>query len=237
MTAFFRTLTAHAPDDDGDVRATIELSVINSTSALIHRIQHKTWMLGDEDICFCEYEDSQDIFLPPGESTILEPGLMVHQREIQESRLTFRSSGYLCRRDYAVLGELSVPGPGQSSRLQKRLSFDWCSESLSLIMSCSEYDSNGTSEMEFKSLISSSCRYLLPHVEIRAVILDSDGVEVTTVDAIDRINPESSMMIRGGFWHSPSDGHLEGATAIFALKAYVAVDHFDASETTEIAQG
>lgn len=194
-------------------------------------------MLGDEGICFYENEDTQDTFLPQGESTILVQEAMAHQRELQETRFTFRSSGYLCRRDYAVLGELSVPGPGQSSRLQKRLSFDWCSESLSLIMSRSEHDSDGNSEMEFKSLISSSCRYLLPHVEIRAVILDADGVEVTTQDAVVSINPESSTMLSDSFWNLPIGGQLEGAKVIFALKAFVPVDRFDACETTEIAHG
>ena len=69
------------------------------------------------------------------------------------------------------------------------------------------------------------------------MILDADGVEVTTQDAVHWINPESSMMLSGSFWNPPSAGQLEGATAIFALKAFVPVDRFDASETTEIAHG
>lgn len=234
MAAFFSTFTAAEPDEDGDIRTEVELTITNDTPGSIHRIYYRSWLLGDQDVCFEESDSYEDVFLAPGETSTINLCGSSNQREVQESSLRVKATGQLCRRDYALLGELPVPKSGESIRLHQQLNFDWCSKPLTLIFSRTEPDYDGDFRLDFKCLISNTSVQHLRGVNLRAVLLDSEGLEIESDETEEEVHAESAKLISSGFWR-PKASQLVGAKVIFSIKAFVPVERFEASETTDLS--
>lgn len=233
MSAFFSTFAAGEPDDDGDISTEVELNVTNDTLENIYRVNYRIWFLGDENACFEECDSYEDVFLAPGDSTAISPWGRVNQRDVKESALSARASGDLCRRDFAILGKVAVPRPGESVRCQRQVEFDWYTGPLTAVISCTEPDSDGDFSIEYRCLITNKGHKHLKAVEVKAQLIDADGVEIDTSDCQEEIAATSAKLINGSFWR-PKARQIEGATAVLCLKALVPVETFEASETTEI---
>lgn len=232
MSAFISTFTAGEPDEDGDISTELELTVTNDTLENIYRINYKTWLLGDGNACFEENENYEDVYLAPGDSKTLTPWARVNQRDIQESTLIAKTTGELCRRDFAVLGKIVVPRPGGSVRCQHQAEFDWYTGPLTTVLSCTSPDSDGNFSLEYRCLIPNQSNKNIKAVELKVQLLDTEGVEFDTTGYEEEI-PPSGKLINNSFWRT-SARQLEGATAVVSLKALIPIATFEASETTEI---
>ncbi|QPN66571.1 hypothetical protein [Synechococcus sp. CBW1006] len=234
MAAFFSTFTASEPDDDGDIITEVELTITNGTPGPIHRIYFRSLLLGDQDACFEGVDSYEDAFLAPAESSTISLGSSVNQREVQESSISIKATGQLCRRDYALLGELPIPEPGESMRLHQQPNFDWCNKSLTVFFSRTETDSDGDFNLEYKCLIGNVGTQHLKSVIFRAVLIDSEGIEIEDKEHEEEIQAESSIFI-SDYFYRPKASQLVGGKVIFSIKALVPVERFEASETTSLA--
>ena len=233
MKAFFSTFSAGEADDDGDISTEVELNVTNNTAQAIYRINYKIWFLADESTCFEETDSYEDVYLAPGDSTSISPWGRINERDIQESTISVKANGDLCRRDFVVLGKIAVPGPGESVRCQKQVDFDWYTGPLTVVFSRTNPDSDGDFSIDFRCLIPNQSSKHLKAVEIKAQLLDSEGVEIDTSDCQEEIPVKSAKLINSSFWR-PKARQLEGASAVLSLKALIPIETFEASETTEI---
>lgn len=233
MSAYFSTFSAGEPDDDGDLRTEVELSVTNDTSQPIYRINYRMWFMGEDNACFEENDSYEDVYLAPGDNTTISPWSRINQRDVKETSLSIRAAGELCRRDFTPLAVVEIPGPGESVRNKKQVSFDWYSGPLTLVFTRTEPDSDGDFNLEFRCLIPNTSSRHLKSVAIKAQLLDAEGVEIDNSESEEEIAADSAKLINGSFWR-PKARQLEGAKAILTLKALIPVDRFEASETTEI---
>jgi hypothetical protein len=146
-----------------------------------------------------------------------------------------RGLGRLARRDFLVLGEVPIPSAGESTRLRAQLDLDWTSGPLTLLVSRSAPDGNGDFSLEFKVLIENQSRQFLKVVTLKGQLIDAEGVEIQSDETEREIPPESGVLYSSSFY-SANSCKLEGAKAIFSLKALIPVAAFEATETTELGE-
>jgi len=89
-----------------------------------------------------------------------------------------RGLGRLARRDFRVLGEVAIPGPGESARLQTSLDLGWNSRPLTVLVSRSAPDGDGDFSLEFKALIENTSSQFLKAVTLKGQLIDAEGVEI-----------------------------------------------------------
>lgn len=241
MSAFLSTFSAGEPDDDGDISTELEITVTNESSQPVHRIQYRSWLSGDEGACVDESDSYEDVYLAPGDATTFSPGWSrVHVRDASQGSIGVRIQGELCRRDFVKLGELEMPGPGESVRLQKNVDFEWYSGSLLLLLTWTEPDSDGDFNLEFKCLVPNTSGQRLNSVMIKTQLLDAEGVEIETSDSEDQLPAlengafgQAAKLFTGTFWR-PKARQLEGGKVVVSLRALVPIDRFEVEGSTDI---
>lgn len=234
MSAFFSTFVANEPDEDGDIRFETGLTVTNATDQPIHQVQYKIWYSDPDGATFEENDSYDDVFLAPGDQHTLSPWGSVNQRDLNGSTISVRGLGRLARRDFCVLGDVAIPGPGESTRLQTSLDFGWSSGPLTVLVSRSAPDGDGDFNLEFKALIQNISSQFLKAVTLKGQLIDAEGVEFQSNETEREIPPESAVLYSSSFGYNAKAGNVNGAKAIFSLKALIPVATFDASETTEV---
>ena len=233
MSAFFSTFVANEPDDDGDISLETELTVANETDQVIHQIQYKIWYSNPDGATFEETESYDDVYLAPGDSHAISPWGGVNQRSLTGSSIKVRAVGCLARRDFAVLGEIAMPGADESACLTSNLNFGWISRPLALLLTRSAPDSDGDTNLEFMALIQNQSSQFLKVVILKGQLIDSEGVEIQNDETEQSIPPDTAVLYSSRFY-GVKTGQLDGAKAIFSLKALIPVAVFDTAETTEI---
>jgi uncharacterized protein YcfL len=235
MSAFFSTFVANAPDEDGDIGVETELTVANETEHPIYQVQYKIWYSDQDGVTFEESDSYDDVFLAPGDSHTITPWGRVNKRDLVGSAVKVRGVGKLARRDFLLLGEVAIPAAGSSTRLTTNLDFSWNSGPLSVIVSRSAPDADGDFNLEFKALIENQSNQYLKVVTLKGQLIDADGVEIQNDETEREIPPETAVLYSSSFYNSKS-GQLEGAKALFSLKALIPVGSFEATETTEVGE-
>lgn len=235
MSAFFSTFVANEPDEDGDIGFDTELTVTNETDQPIYQVQYKIWYSDPDGATFEESDSYDDVFLAPGDQHTISPWGRVNQRDLNGSTISVRGLGRLARRDFRVLGEVAIPGPGESARLQASLDLGWNSGPLTVLVSRSAPDGDGDFSLEFKALIENTSSQFLKAVTLKGQLIDAEGVEIQSDETEREIPPESAVLYSSSFYNAKA-GQLSGAKAIFSLKALIPVATFDASETAEVGE-
>lgn len=230
MTAFFSTFVANEPDEDGRIGCETELNVINETDQPVHQVEHKIWYCDPDGATFEECEGYDDVFLAPGDKHTINPWGSVNHRDLNGSVISVRAHGRLARREFRVLGEVAIPYPGESARLQASLDLDWNSSPLTILIS---RDPDGDQSLEFKALIENTSSQFLKAVILKGQLIDAEGVEIQSHETQREIPPESAVLYSSSFYNAKA-GQLDGARAIFSLKAMIPVASFEAIESTEI---
>jgi len=232
MTAFFSNLFANEPDDDGDIRFDTELTVTNDTDQPIYQIHYKIWLSDPEGATFELTESYEDVFLSPGDGYTISSYGRANERYLHGSSILVRGIGYLARRDFRLLGEVPIPGPGESARLKTSLDLGWSAGPLVVLVSRSVTDEEGDIRLEYKALIENTSTQFLKVVTIKGQLIDAAGVEIQNDETEQEVPPETAVFYSSNFYGSKA-GELDGAKAIFSLKALIPVATFDANETTE----
>lgn len=235
MSAFFSTFVANEPDEDGDIGFDTELTVTNESETNIYQVQYKVWYRDPEGATFDECESYEDVFLAQGDSHTISAWGRVNQRDLSSDTISVKGEVKLARRDFCVLGEVEIPGPGSSTRLTKNVNFEWFSGPITLLVSRSEPDSDGDFNLDYKVLIENRSSQYLKVVNLKGQLLDAEGIEIATDETDREIPPQTAAYYPCGFYN-PKAGQLEGAKGIFALKALVPVASFEANETTQIGE-
>lgn len=233
MSAFFSTFVANEPDEDGDIRFSSELTVTNDTDQPVYQIQYKIWYSDPDGATFEETDSYENVFLARGDQHTIDPWGRVNQRDLNGSTVTVRGLGCLARRDFRVLGEVPIPGPGESARLKAGLDLDWSSGPLTVLVSHSSPNEYGNFSLEFKALIENKSAQFLKAVTLKGQLIDSEGVEIQSEETEREIPPETAVLYSSSFYDAKV-GQLVGAKAIFSLKALIPVATFEASESTEV---
>lgn len=235
MSAFFSTFVANEPDEDGDIGFDTELTVTNETDQPTYQVQYKIWYSDPDGATFDESDSYDDVFLAPGDQHTISPWGRVNQRDLNGSTISVRGLGRLARRDFRVLGEVDIPGPGESARLQASLDLGWNSGPLTVLVSRSAPDGDGDFSLEFKALIENTSSQFLKAVTLKGQLIDAEGVEIQNDETEREIPPESAVLYSSSFYNAKAT-QLSGAKAIFSLKALIPVAAFDASETAEVGE-
>ena len=235
MSAFFSTFVANAPDEDGDIGFETELTVTNETEQPVYQVQYKVWYSDPSGATFEESDSYDDVFLSPGDSHTISPWGRVNERDLQGTSVIARGIGKLTRRDYRVLGEVAIPTAGESTRLSTQLELDWFSGPLTVLVSRTAPDGDGDFSLEFKALIENQGDQYLKCVVLKGQLIDSEGVEVQNDETEREVPPQSAVLYSSSFYNAKA-GQLEGAKAIFSLKALIPVASFEATETTEVGE-
>jgi hypothetical protein len=233
MSAFFSTFVANEPDEDGDIGFDTELTVTNETEQPVYQIQYKIWYRDPGGATFEESDSYEDVFLAPGDQHTISPWGRVNQRDLDGQIISVRGVGRLARRDFRVLGEVPIPAAGESARLTAELDLDWTTGPLTILVSRSAPDGDGDFSLEYKALIENTSAQHLKVVTIKGQLIDAEGVEIQNDETERELPPETGVHFSSSFY-SAKAGQLEGAKAIFSLKALIPVASFDASETAEI---
>jgi hypothetical protein len=234
MSAFFSTFVANEPDEDGDIGFDTELTVTNDTDQPVYQIQYKIWYSDTEGAVFEETDSYEDVFLVPGDQHTISPWGGFNQRFLNCRSISVRGVGHLARRDFRLLGEVAIPAAGESARIKTDLDLEWTSGPLTLIISRSVPDSDGDFRLEFKALIENTSSQYLKAVTLKGQLIDAEGVEILYDNTEREIPPQTAILFSSSFYAKASQ--LEGAKAIFSLKAMIPVCTFDARETTEIGE-
>ena len=235
MTAFFSNLFANEPDEDGEITFDTELTVTNDTDQPIYQIQYKIWLSDPEGATFELTESYEDVFLSPGDGYTISSYGRANERDLHGSSILVRGIGCLARRDFRLLGEVPIPGPGESARLHTSLDLGWTSGPLVVLVSRSAVDENGQFMLEYKALIENTSTQFLKVVTFKGQLIDAGGVEIQS-DQTDQEVPPQTAVIYSNSFYGVKAGQLDGAKAIFSLKAMIPVATFDASETTEVGE-
>jgi len=235
MPAFFSTFVANEPDEDGDIGFDTELTVTNESETPVYQVQYKIWYRDPEGATFEESDSYDDVFLTQGDSHTISPWGRVNQRDLNGDTISVTGQVKLARRDFCVLGEVDIPAPGSSTRLNTNVSFDWLNGPITLLVTRSEPDSDGDFSLEFKTLIENQSNQYLKVVNLKGQLIDAEGVEITNDETEREIPPQTAVYYSSSFYNTKA-GQLEGAKGIFSLKALVPVASFEASETTQIGE-
>lgn len=235
MSAFFSTFVANEPDEDGDIGFDTELTVTNESETPVYQVQYKIWYRDPEGATFAESDSYDDVFLAQGDSHTIRIWEHVNQRDLSGEAISVTGKVKLARRDFCVLGEVEIPGPGSSTRLSTNVNFDWFTGPITLLVTRSETDSDGDFNMEFKALIENQSSQYLKVVNIKGQLVDAEGVEIANDETEQEIPPQTAVFCSSSFYNAKA-GQLEGAKGIFSLKALVPVASFEASETTQIGE-
>lgn len=235
MSAFFSTFVAQEPDEDGDIGFETELTVTNDTDQPVYQIQYKIWYSDPDGAIFEETDSYEDVFLAPGDQHTISPWGGFNQRYLNGKSISVRGVGRLARRDFRLLGEVAIPAAGESTRLKTDLDLGWSSGPLTLLVSRSIPDGDGDFSLEFKALIENTSSHYLKAVTLKGQLIDAEGVEIQYDDTEREIPPETAILYSSNFY-SAKASQLEGARAIFSLKAMIPVATFDTRETTEIGE-
>ena len=238
MTAFFSNLFANEPDEDGDISFDTELTITNNTDQPVYQIQYKIWLSDPEGATFDVTDSYEDVFLSPGDGYTISSSGRANQRDLlgDSSLILVRGIGCLARRDFRLLGEVPIPGPGESARLKTSLDLDWSSGPLVVLVSRSATDEEGDIRLEYKALIENTSTQFLKVVTIKGQLVDAGGVEIQNDETEQEVPPETAVFYSSNFYGAKA-GQLDGAKAIFSLKALIPVATFDANETTEVGEG
>lgn len=236
MTAFFSSLFANEPDDDGDISFDTELTVTNDTDQPVYQIQYKIWYSDPEGATFDVTDSYEDVYLSPGDQYNVSVCGRANERDLQGSSILVRGIGCLARRDFQLLGEVPIPGPGESARLKTSLDLGWSSGPLVVLVSRSATDGDGDFRLEYKVLIENTSTQFLKVVTIKGQLIDAGGVEIQNDENEQEVPPETAVFFSSNFYGAKA-GQLDGARAIFSLKALIPVVTFDANETTEVGEG
>lgn len=235
MTAFFSTFVANSPDEDGDISLDTELTVTNETGHPVYQIQYKIWYCDPSGATFDETDSYDDVYLGPGDQHTISPWGRINKCRLDGNAISVRGIGCLARRDFQILGEVPIPAPGESSRLKANLDFSWASGPLTICVSRSIPDSDGDFRLEFTALIENKSDQYLKVVTIKGQLIDAEGVEIQDDDTEREIPPHTPVLYSSSFYNAKA-GQLEGAKAIFSLKALIPVATFDTQETTEVGE-
>jgi hypothetical protein len=235
MSAFFSTFVANEPDEDGDIGFDTELTVTNESETPIYQVQYKIWYRDPEGATFEESDSCDDVFLSQGDSHTISPWGRVNQRDLSGDTISVTGQVKLARRDFCVLGEVEIPGPGSSARLSTNVSFDWFTGPITLLVTRSEPDSDGDFNLEFKALIENQSSQYLKVVNLKGQLVDAEGVEIANDETEREIPAQTAVHYSSSFYNTKA-GQLVGAKGIFSLKALVPVVSFEASETTQIGE-
>lgn len=235
MSAFFSTFVANEPDEDGDIGFDTELTVTNETDQPIYQIQYKIWYRDPGGATFEESDSYEDVFLAPGDQHTISPWGRVNQRDLTGQTISVRGVGRLARRDFRVLGEVAIPAAGESARLTADLDLGWSSGPVTLLLSRTTLDGDGDFSLDFKALIENASSQYLKVVTLKGQLIDAEGVEIQNDETERELPPETAVLYSSGFYNAKA-GQLEGAKAIFSLKALIPLASFDASETAEIGE-
>lgn len=235
MTAFFSNLFANEPDEDGDISFDTELTVTNNTDQPVYQIQYKIWLSDPGGTTFDVTDSYEDAYLSPGDQYNLSSSGRVNERDLLGTSVLVRGIGCLARRDFQMLGEVPIPGPGESARLQTSLDLGWSSGALVVLVSRSVTDGDGDFRLEYKALIENTSTHFLKVVTIKGQLIDAGGVEIQNDETEQEIPPETVVFYSSNFYGAKA-GQLDGAKAIFSLKALIPVATFDANETTEVGE-
>jgi len=238
MTAFFSNLFANEPDEDGDISFDTELTITNNTDQPVYQIQYKIWLSDPEGATFDVTDSYEDVFLSPGDGYTISSSGRANQRDLlgDGSSILVRGIGCLARRDFRLLGEVPIPGPGESARLKTSLDLGWSSGPLVVLVSRSATDEEGDIRLEYKVLIENTSTQFLKVVTIKGQLVDAGGVEIQNDETEQEVPPETAVFYSSNFYGAKA-GQLDGAKAIFSLKALIPVATFDANETTEVGEG
>ncbi len=238
MTAFFSNLFANEPDEDGDISFDTELTITNNTDQPVYQIQYKIWLSDPEGATFDVTDSYEDVFLSPGDGYTISSSGRANQRDLLGdcSSILVRGIGCLARRDFRLLGEVPIPGPGESARLKTSLDLGWSSGPLVVLVSRSATDEEGDIRLEYKALIENTSTQFLKVVTIKGQLVDAGGVEIQNDETEQEVPPETAVFYSSNFYGAKA-GQLDGAKAIFSLKALIPVATFDANETTEVGEG
>ncbi len=238
MTAFFSNLFANEPDEDGDISFDTELTITNNTDQPVYQIQYKIWLSDPEGATFDVTDSYEDVFLSPGDGYTISSSGRANQRDLLGdcSSILVRGIGCLARRDFRLLGEVPIPGPGESARLKTSLDLGWSSGPLVVLVSRSATDEEGDIRLEYKALIENTSTQYLKVVTIKGQLVDAGGVEIQNDETEQEVPPETAVFYSSSFYRAKA-GQLDGAKAIFSLKALIPVATFDANETTEVGEG
>ncbi len=238
MTAFFSNLFANEPDEDGDISFDTELTITNNTDQPVYQIQYKIWLSDPEGATFDVTDSYEDVFLSPGDGYTISSSGRANQRDLLGdcSSILVRGIGCLARRDFRLLGEVPIPGPGESARLKTSLDLGWSAGPLVVLVSRSATDEEGDIRLEYKVLIENTSTQYLKVVTIKGQLVDAGGVEIQNDETEQEVPPETAVFYSSNFYGAKA-GQLDGAKAIFSLKALIPVATFDANETTEVGEG
>ena len=235
MPAFFSTFVAREPDEDGDISFDTELTVINESETPVYQVQYKIWYRDPDGATFQETDSYDDVFLSQGDSHTVSPWGGINQRDISGDAICVTGQVKLARRDFCVLGEVELPGPGSSTRLTTNVNFDWFTGPITLLVSRSESDGDGDFRLEFKALIENQSSQHLKVVSLKGQLIDAEGVEISNDETEREIPPKTAVYYDSSFYNV-KEGQLADAKGIFCLKALVPVASFEASETTQIVE-
>jgi len=235
MTAFFSTFVAQEPDEDGEIGFETELKVINDTDQPIHQIQYKIWYSDPEGAIFEETDSYDDVFLTMGDQHTISPWGRGNIRYMNGRSICVRGLGCLARRDFRLLGEVAIPAAGESTRLKTELDLAWTSGPITVLVSRSVPDSEGDFSLEYKVLIENASTLHLKVVTLKAQLIDAEGIEIDNNENSQEI-PSESLVLYSNSFYSVKSAQLEGAKAIFSLKAMIPVATFDANEIAEIGK-
>ena len=235
MPAFFSTFVAREPDEDGDISFETELTVTNESETPAYQLQYKFWYRDPDGATFEESDSYEDVFLTQGDSHTIRPWGSVNQRDLSGDEICVTGQVKLARRDFCVLGEVELPGPGSSTRLTTHVNFDWFTGPITVLLSRSEPDVDGDFRLEFKALIENQSNQYLKVVSLKGQIVDAEGVEISTDETEREIPPKTAVHYYSSFYNVKA-GQLADAKSIFCLKALVPVASFEASETTQIGE-
>ncbi|MEI7951966.1 MAG: hypothetical protein WCH37_04715 [Synechococcaceae cyanobacterium ELA182] len=235
MSAFFTTFIPNEPDADGEIGIDAELTVTNDTDQPVYQIQYKVWYSDPDGTTIWGEEAYEDVYLPPGDSRTISTYRIVNQRDLSGRLIKVRGLGCLARRDFRLLGDVSIPPAGDSTRLSAQLDLDWTSGPLTLLVSRSVPDGDGDFSLEFKILIENQSSQFLKAVILKGQLIDAEGVEIQTVETYREIPPEEAVFYSSSFSDAKL-AQLERAKAIFSLKALIPVAAFEATETAELGE-
>lgn len=236
MTAFFSNLFANEPDDNGYISFDTELIVANETEQPVYQIQYKIWYSDPEGATFDVSGTYEDVNLSPGDQYNISTSGRVNKRDLHGSSILVRGIGSLARRDFQLLGEVPIPGPGESARLHTSLDLGWTSGPLVVLVSRSAVDENGQFMLEFKAQIENMSTQFLK-VIIKGQLIDAEGVEIQYAESDQEVPPKTAVFYPISFYgYEVKADQLNGAKAILSLKALIPIATFEARETIVVGE-
>lgn len=233
MAAFFSNISAGEPDEDGDIRIEGDLEINNEASFPVYHVQYRLHYIDPDAACLQEEETYEDVYIAPGDSGTINTYNHINQRDVKHSTIDLRAAGAVFRRDFVRLGEIAMPGPGESTRLTQQLDTEWHSGALTVIFSRTEPDSDGDFSLDFKCLVDNKADQQIK-VMLKAQIIDADGAEIETSDTEEDVRASSPKLLTGSFWR-PKASQLEGGKVLFSLKGLMPIDLFDIRETVDLS--